>query len=393
MGTTGTRAALSARALVVAAIAALLAFGGARFADADPIGAGSAASFGVTASLAGNEVIPPTPKTVSTAPPFGDDQNQTAIPIDAAPLAVNGTLIASTAIHEASDLTSDLVQVQQDVAGPYNAKAVGQVEDLEVLVYAVEVGVPLVRAELIRGEAVAVCSAGAVHYSANSEVVNLSIGGQDPLSGPLNDIIAQLEQALEPLAPLVDLQLNVVTTTATGASVDAVVISVLSAADPEAPVVQVRLGHAELTGVGCGSTHVPECSDTADNDGDGVIDADDPGCHTDGNPDNPDSYDPNDDSEAEPPQCSDTVDNDGDGVIDKADPGCHADGNAANDASYDANDDDETNQAVLSGGALPKTDAAASAALPTTGGEAATGLGAALGLGAVALFALRRRLA
>ncbi len=42
----------------------------------------------------------------------------------------------------------------------------------------------------------------------------------------------------------------------------------------------------------------PQCSDGADNDGDGVIDAADPGCHSDGNAGNPDSYNPNDDSEA-----------------------------------------------------------------------------------------------
>jgi len=46
---------------------------------------------------------------------------------------------------------------------------------------------------------------------------------------------------------------------------------------------------------GAGDT---QCSDTADNDGDGVIDAADPGCHTDGNANNPGSYDPSDDSEA-----------------------------------------------------------------------------------------------
>jgi hypothetical protein len=41
-----------------------------------------------------------------------------------------------------------------------------------------------------------------------------------------------------------------------------------------------------------------ECVDGVDNDGDGVIDRADPGCHTDGNPNNPASFDPNDDSEA-----------------------------------------------------------------------------------------------
>jgi LPXTG-motif cell wall-anchored protein len=43
----------------------------------------------------------------------------------------------------------------------------------------------------------------------------------------------------------------------------------------------------------------PECSDKTDNDGDGVIDSADPGCHSDGNANNSDSYDPSDDSEAD----------------------------------------------------------------------------------------------
>jgi hypothetical protein len=290
-------------------------------------------------------------------------------------------------VHEASDIPTALQQSVQAVAGPYNAQGIGQVEDLQVLVDAVGEGIPVVEADLIRGEAVAVCSAGAVQYSAQSEVVNLVIGGQDPLSGPLNDLITQITDALNatPLVEIVSVVPNVVTVTPTGATVDALVVTVLSAL-PDTPLVELRIGHAEVSGVGC-AAQVPECSDTADNDGDGVIDALDPGCHTDGNPNNPGSYDPNDDSEADVPQCSDTGDNDGDGLIDAADPGCHTDGNATNAASYDPTDDDETN---ATGGPLPKT--SAPAALPSTGTTVPTALASALGVGALALFALRRRL-
>lgn len=45
----------------------------------------------------------------------------------------------------------------------------------------------------------------------------------------------------------------------------------------------------------------PQCSDGVDNgDADDLVDENDPGCHTDGDPDNPDSYDPNDDDETDP---------------------------------------------------------------------------------------------
>lgn len=49
-----------------------------------------------------------------------------------------------------------------------------------------------------------------------------------------------------------------------------------------------------------------------------------------------------------PAQCSDNTDNDSDGLIDRLDPGCHTDGNAGNPDSYNYVDNDEMN----SGGSL-----------------------------------------
>ena len=69
----------------------------------------------------------------------------------------------------------------------------------------------------------------------------------------------------------------------------------------------------------------------------------------------PRRYEPDDDDEADTPQCSDGADNDGDGVIDAADPGCHSDGDANNPASYVADDNDEGDGDVLGNDALPKT--------------------------------------
>ena len=60
---------------------------------------------------------------------------------------------------------------------------------------------------------------------------------------------------------------------------------------------------------------LPGCSDTVDNDGDGKIDQDDPGCT---GPGDVDEADP-----AAPPACDDTIDNDQDGYTDfPLDPGC-----------------------------------------------------------------------
>ena len=61
--------------------------------------------------------------------------------------------------------------------------------------------------------------------------------------------------------------------------------------------------------------------------------------------------------------CADGIDNDGDGVIDAKDPGCHTDGNADNPDSYDPNDDDETDVTVESADTLPVTGAALPAGL------------------------------
>ncbi len=55
------------------------------------------------------------------------------------------------------------------------------------------------------------------------------------------------------------------------------------------------------------------------------------------------------------PQCSDAADNDGDGKIDSQDPGCHSDGNAANPASYVPTGNDEFNAAASSSSSSSST--------------------------------------
>ena len=110
-------------------------------------------------------------------------------------------------------------------------------------------------------------------------------------------------------------------------------------------------------------TSGPQCSDTIDNDGDGVIDAADPGCHSDNDASNDASYNPNDNDETDKKsgggttgsgetgtQCADKKDNDGDGLIDAKDGGCHTDGNPNNPDSYDATDDSEAGGGTGNGG-------------------------------------------
>ena len=84
-----------------------------------------------------------------------------------------------------------------------------------------------------------------------------------------------------------------------------------------------------------GNKNSARCSDNIDNDGNGYTDSADATCHTDGNPNNPSSYDPNKDGEHGANTCSDSKDNNGNGLIDGADPVCHTDGNPNNPGSYD----------------------------------------------------------
>lgn len=315
-------------------------------AGADPIGAGEASAFGGHIQLTDQDVVPPTPLAESDL--AGEDVAETLVDIPADPVAVSGTLNADAAVHAESDIPSQLTQVSQDVEGPYNASGVALIEGAEVLVDSIPDEVSLLTADVIRAEAVAVCRGGTVEYAANSEVINLQLGGEDiPLDAPLSDLLDAIGDGLEEstLNQVLDIQRNVVTPTDDGIAVDALVVTVLAAAG-DTPLATVRLGHAEVGGVTCGAP--TECSDGADNDGDGVIDADDPGCHTDGDATNPDSYDPTDDSEADEP----------------------------------------TGGAIAPGGATPSPER-----LPATGGDAVStaGLAAVMAAGALGVGALRRR--
>lgn len=75
-----------------------------------------------------------------------------------------------------------------------------------------------------------------------------------------------------------------------------------------------------------GVTKAARCSDKIDNDNNGFIDDKDSTCHTDGNPNNPNSYDPNRDGERGGNTCADSKDNNNNGKTDGADPVCHPGG-------------------------------------------------------------------
>lgn len=283
---------LTLGATLLATLALVVA--GATPASAETIGSGEASAYGATISAGGQEVIPPTPTAAVSLPP-GGEASDAVVDVPADPVAVSGTLNADAVAHAEADVDSALTVVSQEVEGPYNASGVGLIEGAEVLVDVVGEDVSLLSAAAIRAEAVAVCRGGAVEYAANSEIIGLNVGGEDvPLNGPVSDLLDAVNDLLEQttLNQVVDIQRNVVTPTADGIAVDALVVTVLQAVEGQvgAPLAEVRLGHAEVRGVACGGD-LPECSDGEDNDGDGLIDhPDDPGCDS-----------PEDDSELDEP--------------------------------------------------------------------------------------------
>lgn len=264
-------------------------------AGADPAQGGSASAHAVELS----PIIPKTPLAESTL--ADEDATETLIDIPADPVAVSGTATATAAVHKDADLDSQLLVNAQGTEGPYNAAAFGEIEGAEVLVDAVAADVSLVQVDAVRAEAVAVCTGDTVTYSANSEIVNLDLGGEDvPLNGPLEEILDGVKTLLEEttLEQVISVERNVVTESADGIAVDALRLEILQVANP-APIFIV-LGHAELSGVTCGpDAALPECSDEVDNADpeDELADEADPGCHTDGDANNPASYDPADDDE------------------------------------------------------------------------------------------------
>lgn len=316
------------KALLAASVVALTVGGlapvGLTAAGADPVSNAFASAFGANVDLAGEPIADQFGLATATVPPGQDDGPNAEILVPAQPVAVSATATGEANAHVASDINSDLAQ--PDAAGPYNARGVGFVENLAVLLQADVAGVDLpvelalLSATAVRGEAVGVCRNGAAQYSATSEIVELQVGGEpvDAVNDLVDQLIGTVDDLLEPLSAVVDVEQNVVTRTADGISVDALRITVLGtiAGVGVQPAVDIVLGHAEVGGLVCAAANLPECSDGADNDGDGVVDAQDPGCIT------PDGvYDPNDDDERN--ECIDEVDNDGDGRVDfPNDPGC-----------------------------------------------------------------------
>ena len=266
-------------------------------AAADPATTAAASAYGLNLDVAGMPVVEEAGLAESSLPPGGDVPSD-LVNVPAASLLETGAARGSATTSAASTLVSLLDERMQAVPGPYNVRAVGQVDDLGVVL---DLDGPdldllelaLVSADSVRAEAVGVCRSGQALYSGQSEVVNLEINNQPlGLDDPITGILDTVNQLLEPLSQVVDIDRNVVTPFPGGIAVDALVVTLLPLGGGD-PLAELRVGHAQVGGLQC--PRVPQCSDTQDNDNDGKIDAQDPGCINDRG-----VYDPNDDDETDP---------------------------------------------------------------------------------------------
>jgi len=258
-------------------------------AAADPATTAAASAYGLNLDVAGMPVVEEAGLAESSLPPGGDVLSD-LVNVPAGSLLETGAARGSATTSAASTLVSLLDERMQAVPGPYNVRAVGQVDDLGVVL---DLDGPdldllelaLVSADSVRAEAVGVCRSGQALYSGQSEVVNLEINNQPlGLDDPVTGILDAVNQLLAPLSQVVDIDRNVVTPFPGGIAVDALVVTLLPLGE--------RVGHAQVGGLQC--PRVPQCSDTQDNDNDGKIDAQDPGCINDQG-----VYDPNDDDETD----------------------------------------------------------------------------------------------
>jgi hypothetical protein len=232
-------------------------------------------------------------------------------------------------------LTTGLLETSTDLnpGGVQGADADASVNNTTITL-----GGAVIKAQVLTSHADVRCGPNGPVLSGSSKVVGLNLNGT-----PINVIDQPVTIPANPLVVIAINEQTVSNGTLTQRALH--VFSPLLGAD-----VVVSEAIADYEGNPCPPAPKPECSDDIDNADpeDTLVDENDPGCHTDGDPNNPDSYDPNDDDEtdapAPKPECSDDIDNADpeDTLVDENDPGCHTDGDPNNPDSYDPNDDDET---------------------------------------------------
>ncbi len=273
----------------------------------------------VRANLAAN-VPPLLEPTVANAPnaPCVADSAAILVPTTIGPVTVDAA-------------NADTVQTPADLAAAPAANGDNATATASVTNPAINLTGLTITATVLSARASYTCQNGQAVPAGSSIVTNLIVNGM-AIAIPANNAPFTLD-----LGPLGMLNLN--QTIQEPNRITQRALNLVVPSPPTAPLVEVVIGEAiaDFTGNPCVlGAPKPQCSDAVDNDGDGRIDAQDPGCLS--GPGG--AFNPNDNDESNPgarPQCSDTADNDGDGRIDANDPGCLSGPGGA----FNPNDNDE----------------------------------------------------
>lgn len=314
---------------VVAAASALLGLAPGAGAAPRPGGADfSCRASAVRVALVGQTLLEP---TIANAPdaPCADGTSAIIAPTDIGPVRVNvanaDTTLDPDDLAAAPAANGDAARALATVTNP--------VVDLQAI---------RITADALGATASSVCQAGVPTTTGTSVVanINVTVGGAT-IPVVLPDANAPVDLDLG-IARLLLNQQTVVNGRLIQRALELRVPS-------DASIANVVIGEATVgtTGNPCAAAATPppttpQCSDTTDNDGDGRIDATDPGCLS--GPGG--TFNPQDNDESDPTfvaaavgvaECSDGRDNDGDGRNDAQDPGCLSGPGGA----FNPTDDDE----------------------------------------------------
>lgn len=221
----------------------------------------------------------------------------TLVEIPADPLATSFTASVTADAERESVLESVLQGVMEtadaSVPNEWNATGHAVTEDLQAVT-------DLVMADVVESESVAACEGNTTTFGSAARIVNLVVSGTSivlPEPAPNQVLVDQAgirvifwETNWDP---------------ATGGTTDGSSTVFTNGIHVTAPLgIDLIVSHSEATAA-CAAAQPPaddnECEDGVDNDDpeDTLADADDPGCHTDGDPNNASSYDPDDDNESD----------------------------------------------------------------------------------------------
>ena len=211
------------RKVLTAAFATAVALSAAGPASAEPASSSRAAAFGLTATVLGTELVPPTPAVAVSQPPDTvrtlNGNVNTTLPVDLAGVAVTGVVVAVGEAHRADDLvpalTTDLLDEFSDAVTltGVNARGLARAENLTLLgniplldLLAGQVAQQgLVNVGSVQAEAVAKCVNNRPVFDTGYNIVDLNIAGSTAL--PLNTLVGTVLTTLN-LPGLVEIELG-----------------------------------------------------------------------------------------------------------------------------------------------------------------------------------------